>query len=60
MFNTVCRKIAGEELVQCFPELVHMFDALYPVTGSRVWYQASDGSIQYITQLDGFAQGDRS
>jgi hypothetical protein len=58
MFNSISSKSIREELSIYFPDLIYLFENLYPAEGNIVWFQKADGSFDHLTQEDGFAQGD--
>jgi hypothetical protein len=58
MFNSISRKIVREELSTYFPDLLFLYNNLYPPEGNVVWFQKSDGTYYFLLQTDGFDQGD--
>ena len=57
MFNEISRVKTREELATHFPQLLYLFDRLYPLTGNVNYYQKPDGSWGSFIQKEGYAQG---
>jgi hypothetical protein len=57
MFNTVHRDTVRAELTEHLPQLVQLFDNLYPPDGNQVWLRTASGHWESFHQLEGFAQG---
>jgi hypothetical protein len=57
MFNSTSRELIREELDQHFPDLLYLFDLLYPLDGNCVWFTRPDGTGDWFRQEEGESQG---
>jgi hypothetical protein len=57
MFNSTSRELIREQLDQHFPDLLYLFDLLYPLEGNCVWFIRPDGTIDWFRQEEGESQG---
>jgi hypothetical protein len=57
MFNSTSRELIREELDQHFPDLLYLFDLLYPLEGNRVYFTHPDGTGDSFRQRERESQG---
>ena len=57
-FNSVSRPATRRELAANFPDLLALYEHLYPTEGNRVWCMLPDGTWHTFFQRVGSAQGD--
>jgi hypothetical protein len=57
MFNSTSREKIRDELTAHFPDLLYIFDLLYPLGGNCVRFHRPDGSWDEFRQEEGESQG---
>ena len=57
MFNNISRQQTRALLLEYFPDLVWLYDHLYPPGGNTIWFQHPDGTRSSFKEKEGHAQG---